>query len=103
MQAMLADVDQIRAFTYGGDLSAARAAADDLVVWSNRMAELFPPNQAAADYVDMSPERAKNAPAAMQRTALALQQAFAKGDRGVIGQRLAVVEKDGCGFCHRSH
>ena len=104
MQQMLAAVNTIRAYTYGsGDKASAQAAADDLVGWSGQMAALFPPGQSSVDYVDMSPERASGAPAAMMRTASALQEAVARSDRGVVGQRLAAVEKDGCGFCHRSH
>ena len=46
MAAMLADVNLILAFTYGsGDQRTAEAAATDLVAWSNRMAELFPPGR----------------------------------------------------------
>ena len=65
------------------------------------MAALFPPGQASVDYVDMSPERAKGAPAAMNRTALALQSAVRTGDRAAVTQRLAQTEQDGCGSCHR--
>lgn len=70
MQHMLADIDQIRAFVYGsGTQSDANAAAADLMSWSQRMSELFPPGQASTEYVDMSPERVRGAPAAMSRTA----------------------------------
>jgi hypothetical protein len=70
MQHMLADVNVVRAYVYGGSSQTdAVQAATDLVAWSQRMAELFPPGQASQDYVDMSPQRAGNAPAAMQRTA----------------------------------
>jgi hypothetical protein len=104
MQHMLGDVNQVRAYTYGsGDRASAQEAADSLVGWSGQLAALFPPDQAAADYVDMSPERAKNAPAAMTRTTIALQEAVRLGDRAQIGRRLSQVETDGCGFCHRSH
>jgi hypothetical protein len=103
MQHMLADIDRIRAFVYGsGDQSEAAAAAADLVSWSTRMAELFPPGQASAEYVDMSPERVRDAPAAMSRTAGLLQTAVRTGNRPVIGDRLAQTERDGCGVCHRS-
>src|SRR5690349_12377453 len=68
MQRMLADVVAIRSYVYGGSSQAeAQQAATDLVSWSQRMADLFPPGQASKDYVDMSPERARNAPAVMQR------------------------------------
>ncbi len=103
MEAMLADVNQIRSFTYGsGDQAQAEAAANDLVAWSSRMAELFPPGQASQDYVDMSPERARSAPIAMQNTANALLAAVRTGNRAAVGGRLAQVEQDGCGTCHLS-
>ena len=103
MQHMLADIDQIRAFVYGsGDQSGAEAAATDLVAWSKRMADLFPPGQASVDYVDMSDQRVRAAPAAMQNTAELLLGAVRTGRRPVIGDRLAQTERDGCGVCHRS-
>lgn len=104
MAAMLVDVNLIRAFTYGsGDQRTAEAAATDLVAWSNRMAELFSPGQASQDYVDMSPERARNAPVAMQRVANQLLTTVRGGSRSLIGGRLDQVEQDGCGACHLSH
>ncbi len=103
MEAMLADINQIRAFTYGsGDQRTAETAASDLVAWSNRMAELFPPGQASQDYVDMSPERVRNAPIAMQNTAKLLLAAVHSGNRAAAGERLAQTEQDGCGACHRN-
>ena len=102
MQQMLADINQIRTFSYGsGDQASAQAAADDLVGWAGQLAALFPPGQASVDYVDMSPERARQAPAALNRTTLALQESIRTGDRGLVAQRLAQTEQDGCGFCHR--
>jgi hypothetical protein len=104
MEAMLADVNQIRAFTYGsGDQRSAEAAATDLVAWSNRLAELFPPGQASQDYVDMSPERARNAPVAVQRAASQLLASVHDGNRALIGGRLQQLEQNGCGACHLSH
>ncbi len=103
MQLMLADVNQIRGYVYGnGTQSEAENAANDLVSWSNRMAELFPPGQASVDYVDMSSERARNAPAAMSKTAGSLLSAVRTGNRAAIGDRLAQTDRDGCGFCHLS-
>jgi hypothetical protein len=59
MQGMLADVELIRGYVYGSGMpSDAESAARDLVAWSAKMAELFPPGQASTDYVDMSPRRA---------------------------------------------
>ena len=104
MEAMLADVNQIRAFTYGsGDQRTAEAAASDLVAWSNRLAELFPPGQASQDYVDMSPERARNAPLAVQRAANQLLATVHDGNRALVGGRLEQLEQNGCGACHLSH
>ena len=103
MMRMLADIQQISAFVYGtGDQSGADAAAADLVSWSGRMAELFPPGESSADYVDMSPERVRGAPAAMIRTAQLLQTAVRTGKRPAIGDQLARTERDGCGVCHLS-
>jgi hypothetical protein len=104
MQAMLADVQQIRAFVYGSNTnSEADKAAMDLVSWSSRMAELFPPGQASTDYVDMSPARVSGAPAAMARTAEALLTMVRMGNREKIGDQLAQTEREGCGFCHLSN
>ncbi len=66
MAAMLSDVVAVRTFVYGsGSQADAEKAATDLVAWSQRMLELFPPGQASTEYVDMSPDRLKVAPAAM--------------------------------------
>ena len=104
MQLMLADIDQIRAFVYGGNSTQADAekAAVDLVSWSHRMGELFPPGQASADYVDMDPARVQDAPEAMASTAERLLAMVRTGKRPAIGDQLARTEKDGCGFCHLS-
>ena len=103
MQLMLADINQLRGFVYGsGTQSEAESAANDLVSWSDRMAELFPPGQSSVDYVDMSSERARNAPAAMARTARLLLTAVRTGRRSAIGDQLRLTERDGCGFCHLS-
>ena len=104
MQLMLADVEQIRSFVYGGNTTQADAdkAATDLLSWSRRMAELFPPGQASTDYVDMDPARVNGAPEAMARTAEQLLGAVRAGKRPAIGDQLARTERDGCGFCHLS-
>jgi hypothetical protein len=103
MRQMLADVDQVRAFVYGGGSQPdAEKAATNLVAWSQRISQLFPPGQATTDYVDMSPERVRGAPEAMQRTATALLAAVQTGSRSQTGDRLTQTEKQGCGFCHLS-
>lgn len=103
MQMMLADINQLRGFVYGdGSLVEADKAAVDLVHWSQRMSELFPPGQAYNDYVDMSPSRASAAPAAMIGTSQRLLAAVRTGKRPAIGDQLALTERDGCGFCHLS-
>jgi hypothetical protein len=103
MQLMLADIEQIRSFVYGSSTQAdANKAAIDLVSWSQRMAVLFPPGQTSQDYVDMSPERVRGAPAAMARTADLLLTAVRTGQRPAVGDQLAQTERDGCGVCHLS-
>ncbi len=104
MQLMLTDVQQIRAYVYGGSTTRddAQKAADDLVSWSRRMAELFPPGQSTTDYVDMDPARVRGAPQAMTSTAERLLAAVRTGKRPAIGDQLAVAERDGCGACHLS-
>jgi cytochrome c556 len=103
MQRMLADVNQIRGFVYGtGTQDDADRAAADLLSWSQRMAELFPPGQASTEYVDMSPARVSGAPAAMTQSAERLLAAVRTGNRPTIGSQLIQTEHNGCGFCHRS-
>jgi cytochrome c556 len=103
MQQMLADIDRVRAFVYGGgSQNDATNAANDLVSSSNRLAELFPPAQASVDYVDMSPQRARAAPAAMHTAASLLLAAVATGDRAAVGNALGNTERNGCGACHLS-
>ncbi len=98
---MLADVNQLRGYVYGsGDQAGASAAASDLLAWSQRMPDLFPPGQASRDYLDMSPERAGAAPAAMMGAARSLVAAVYTGDRAAIGAQLARTERSGCGVCH---
>ena len=101
MRHMLADVDQIRAFLYGsGNQAGAASAASDLVAWARQMPTLFPPELASRQYVDMSPERARAATVAMNREAGLLLAAVQTGNHGVIGDRLAETERNGCGACH---
>jgi hypothetical protein len=103
MQRMLADVDQIRAFVYGGGTQAeAERAALELVSWSQWLSELFPPGQASTEYVDMSAERVRDAPGQMSRSAELLLQAVRTGSRPAVGAELAQTERNGCGVCHRS-
>lgn len=100
---MLKDVEQIRGFVYGGGTQGdADTAATDLVSWSRRMADLFPPGQSTQDYVDMSPERVSNAPVAMTRTAEALLTAVRTGNRQKVGDQITRTEQAGCGVCHLS-
>ncbi len=61
---------------------------------------MFPPGEATAEYVDMSPERLRGAPAAMRETSEMLLAAVQNGNRADIGSQLANTEKNGCGFCH---
>lgn len=103
MQQMLADVNVVRSYVYGGTSQGdAERAATDLVSWSQRMAELFPPGQASKEYVDMSPQRAGKAPAAMQQAAGQLLSVVRTGSRAAVGTQLAQTERDGCGTCHLS-
>jgi hypothetical protein len=103
MQHMLADINQVRSYVYGGASQAdAAQAADELLAWSRRLAELFPPGQASTNYVDMSPERASGAPAAMIHNADLLLAAVRSGNRATSGDQLARTEREGCGFCHLS-
>ena len=104
MQRMMADIDRIRAYVYGsGTRSEAESAATELVSWSGKMRALFPPGESSAEYVDMSPERARAAPAAMEKTATQLLAAVRRDDRAIIGDRLAATERYGCGACHLSN
>lgn len=103
MQRMLADIEAVRAFVYGGGSQKdAEAAADDLVSWSERMSDLFPPGQSTAEYVDMSPARVRNAPIAMKRSSQDLLAAVRTGNRSTAGDQLALTERNGCGACHLS-
>jgi hypothetical protein len=103
MQRMLADVNVIRAFVYGGGKREdARTAAEDLLAWSNRLAALFPPGQASDQYVDMSAERARLAPVASRREAEKLLAAVRNGKISAVGDQLVVTERNGCGACHLS-
>ena len=104
MQHMLEDVNQLRTYVYGtGTREQATGAAADLLAWSRRMGELFPPGVASNEYVDMSPQRASGAPAAMTGAAERLLAEVRSGTRPQIGDQLARTERDGCGFCHLSN
>jgi cytochrome c556 len=103
MEDMLADVVAVRTFVYGGSNQVeADKAATDLVSWSHRMSELFPPGEAIHDYVDMGPEKLSVAPGAMIRASEALKATVRTGNRTAIGSQLAQTEHDGCGACHLS-
>lgn len=103
MQHMLADINQVRAYVYGsGTRADALTSAQDLVSWSGRMAELFPPDQASTEYVDMSPARAAGAPAAMTTAASQLLTTVQTGSQTAIADQLAQTEKNGCGYCHQN-
>ena len=103
MQHMLADINRIRGFLYGsGSQGEATEAATDLVSWSKRMPELFPPKLASQEYVDMSPERARAATEAMNANAALRLAAVQSGNHATIGDRLADTERNGCGACHLS-
>ncbi len=101
MRRMQADMQVLRAFAEGtGTQENASIAASELVSWSNRMSELFPP-EAAARYVDMSPDIARGATAAMSATATSLQAAVRSGNRPNTAAEVARTERAGCGFCHQ--
>lgn len=103
MEHMFADINRIRGFLYGsGSQGGATEAATDLVAWSKRMPELFPPELASQEYVDMSPERARAATEALQTNAGELLAAVEGGNHATIGDRLADTERNGCGACHLS-
>ena len=101
MQRMAADVNLIRAFVYGGSRADARGAATDLVAWSKRIPELFPPG-ASNEYVDMSPTRVRNANVAMVREAEKLLLAVRTASIPAVGDQLVAAEHNGCGACHLS-
>jgi len=104
MQHMLEDVNLLRTYVYGtGTGEQATQAATDLLAWSRRMGELFPPGVASNEYVDMSPQRVSGAPAAMTGAAERLLAEVRTGTRAQIGDQLARTERDGCGFCHLSN
>jgi cytochrome c556 len=100
MQSMLTDVHTLRDYAKGtGTRAEAEAAAANLVSWSDRMADLFPP-ETAAQYVDMTPDISRRAPPIMRETALAVAASVRAGNRADTGTRLARAERDGCGICH---
>lgn len=101
MARMLATVDTIRDYTQGKTtLAAANQAATELLSWSDRLGELFPPEVAPSQYVDLTPEMARNAPLIMHEQAASLAAAVASGSVGSATAALASTEKNGCGFCH---
>jgi hypothetical protein len=101
MRAALADVDQVRALAYGGgDQARAQRAAEALVTWSATLPALFPPDEVARTYVDLGPQKARAAAAAMSRAAGALEAATKTGDPQRIAAELVQTERQGCGACH---
>jgi len=102
MQRMANDMNAIRAFVYGGNRADARAAAVDLVGWSKRMPDLFPPSEANNDYVDMSATRVRGAYVTMTREAEKLAAIVSAGSPTAVGDQLVAAERNGCGACHRS-
>ena len=78
-------------------------SARNLLSWSKRIGELFPPGQASADYVDMSSELVRSAPVAMNQSAEALLATVRTGNGPAIGDQLAQTVRVGCGACHLSN
>ncbi len=101
MQRMLGDVQVLRAFARGqADHAAADAAVSDLLLQSDQITPLFPP-ETATQYVDLTPETARGGTAAMRAVVVPLQSAVRAGDRTQAGLLLVSVERDGCGYCHQ--
>ncbi len=101
MQRMLADVHTLRDYVKGTVArTAAEEAAANLVSWSDRITDLFPP-ETAAQYVDMTPDISRRAPPIMRETARAVAKAVSAGNRADAGTQLVRAERDGCGICHR--
>ena len=102
MVRMLADVDQLRAYTDGkATKPQAEAAVSDLESWVPHIAALFPPGEAPRLYVDMTPEMARDAPAAMEATVGPLSAAVRSGNRASVAAALDRTEQQGCGACHQ--
>jgi hypothetical protein len=101
---MFADIERLRDYTYGaGDRTRAVDAATDLLRWSETIETQFPPEQTSKDYLDMSSERVRQAARAMPQTARELLDAARTEDRPAIADKLAQVERNGCGSCHHGH
>ncbi len=99
MARMLATVKELRAFAQSGtDRPHAEQAAAELVAWSGRMGELFPPG---VNYVELTPEMTRAAARAMLATSQDLLGTVRSGSRQVVGGQLARTEQEGCGGCHR--
>jgi hypothetical protein len=102
MERMTMDVNTIRAYARGGGgQDEALKAARELVDWSTRLRDLFPPAMVVALYVNMTSEMARSAPEAMRHTAHRLASAVSTGNRDQVTQQLAITESEGCGACHR--
>ena len=101
MRIMRADVDTIRAFAQGGTPAfEAEKAAKDLVAWSGKIGDLFPPDEAPKQYLYMSSAMASGAPAALRGTTEPLLATVKTGDRAATSEQLARTQHDGCGYCH---
>ncbi len=101
MERMFANIQQIQGFVYGTrPRSDAVAAANELVSWSSQLPTLFPPDQTAALYVDLTQDTAKQAPIAMLREAQLLLTATQTESPGAVGAQLSRTERNGCGVCH---
>ena len=102
MQRMLADVQTLRAYVHNqASPAVAATAADELVSWADRIGMLFPP-ETAAQYVDMTPDIARLAPPVLRETATDLALAVHADSPAATAPRLARLEHDGCGVCHRN-
>ncbi len=102
MVRMLADVDQLRAYADGkATKPQAEAAMSDLESWTPHIAALFPPEEASRLYVDMTPDMARDAPAAMEAAIEPLSAAMRSGNRASVAAALDRTEQQGCGACHR--
>lgn len=101
MARMLANVDTIRAYTTGSaNQSDAEAAATELVAWSGRLPELFPP-AVTKSYVDLTPAMVQSGSQTIRRWGEQLQATIASGNQAAAHQALAALDVDGCGTCHR--
>jgi len=103
MDRMRTAVDAISAYTKGtGSQASAHQAAMELAAWSDRLADLFPPDTAPEQYVDMTADMARAAPAAMRRESANLLAATDSGKPERTAAALSSMQKNGCGACHQA-